>query len=281
MTVFSEGMGRENFKIYLSKKKLIDKSIKRIIDISQKYLYWLEDKNLKIEDTRYSDLMNYIGHLQESYLKTATINDYIRCIGHYYDFRSLDNVTVGVRLLGETRSKYPLFNEEKLDEIYNDYSVEDPAKKIILGLIIYQGLDRNEVFRLIIKDLDLVNGKISVGSSLRKNERTLDLKSHQILLFYDYIKENSLENELFPSFGKENRVRKLLEVLLLDLKKQNEDIINLRQLRYSCYGVWIKKHSIRKSQHFSGFKKPSSIQKYQNMDLEDLKGDVLRFHPLG
>ena len=38
--------------------------------------------------------------------------------------------------------------------------------------------------------MDLVNGKIKVGSSLRKNDRVVDLKSHQILLLYDYIKEN-------------------------------------------------------------------------------------------
>ncbi len=271
---------KEKFKIYLEKKKLISKSIQRVIDITQKYLNWLQNKNLKIGDSRYSDLMNYIGYLQESDLKTATINDYIRCIGHYYDFRGLDNVTVGVRLLGETRSKYPLFTEEKLNEIYNDYCVSEPIKKIILGLVIYQGLDRNEVFRLRIDDLDLVNGKIRAVSSLRKNDRILDLKSHQILLIYDYIKENDLKNDLFPSFGKENRIRKLLEELLLGLKKQNGDVINLRQLRYSCYSVWIKKYGIRKGQYFAGYKKPSSIQKYQNMDFEDLKGDILKFHPL-
>ncbi len=273
-------MDKEKFKTYLVKKKLIDKSIKRIIDITQKYLSWLETKNLEIEYTQYPDLMNYIGYLQESDLKTVTINDYIRCIGHYYNFRNLDNVTVGVRLLGETRSRYRLFKEEKLDEIYQNFSASYPVKKIILGLVIYQGLDRNETFRLKIDDLDLSNGKISISSSLRKNDRVLDLKSHQILLFYDYIKENHLENRLFPFFCKDNRVRKLLERLLLDLKKQSGDVINLRQLRYSCYAVWIKKVGVRKAQYFAGFKKPSSIQKYQNLDLEDLKTDVGRFHPL-
>ncbi len=281
MTVFSEGMDKEKFKTYLKKKKLIDKSIKRVTDITQKYLHWLETKNLEIEYTQYPDLMNYIGYLQESDLKTATINDYIRCIGHYYDFRKLDNVTLGVRLLGETRSKYPLFSEEKLDEIYSCYSSKNVVKKIILGLIIYQGLDRNEVFKLKIDDLDLSNGKIKVGSSLRKNERILDLKSHQIMLFYDYIRQNDLKFKLFPSFDKENRIRKLLEEILLNLKKQSGDVMNLRQLRYSCYATWIKRVGVRKAQYLSGFKKPSSIQKYQNLDLEDLKGDVSRFHPLG
>ncbi len=270
----------QEFRLYLEKKKLIVKSVGRVINTVQKYLCWLKSRNLEIQDSRYSDLSNYIGHLQKLNLKTSTMNDYIRCISHYYDFRKLDNVTVGVRLLGETRSKYPLLKEEKLDEIYNGYSILDPVKKIILGLIIYQGLDRNEVFKLRIDDLDLVNGRIRVGSSLRKNERVLDLKSHQILLFYDYVKGNHLENSLFPFFCKDNRVRKLLERLLLDVKKQNSDVINLRQLRYSCYSVWIKKHGVRKGQHFAGFKKASSIQKYQNLDLEDLKNDVIRFHPL-
>ncbi len=246
--VFSEGMDREKFKTYLKRKKLIDKSIKRVKDITQKYLHWLQSKNLKIEDTRYSDLMNYIGHLQKTDLKTSTINDYIRCIGHYYDFRGLDNVTVGVRLLGETRSKYPLFNKEKLDEIYSSYSSKDVVRKIILGLIIYQGLDRNEVFRLKIDDLDLANGKISVACSLRKNERVLDLKSHQILLFYDYIKKNGLKFKLFPFFCKENRIRKLL----LELRRPYIDIFAyyIQYIFVICLSADIKLYFIIKSSIF-------------------------------
>ena len=46
-----DGVDKKKFKIYLEKKKLIDKSIKRVIDITQKYINWLERKKLKIEDT--------------------------------------------------------------------------------------------------------------------------------------------------------------------------------------------------------------------------------------
>ncbi len=266
----------EAFKVYLQKKQLILKSINRIIQISYKYITWLKSKKLEIEDTSYSDLMNYIGYLQNQDLKTATINDYIRCIGHYYDFKKLSNVTIGVRLLGETRIKYLLFTEEKLDKIYSDYLNHNSIKKIILGLIIYQGLDRNEIFKLKIDDLNLEQGKIKINSSLRKNERILDLKSYQILLFYDFIRQS----DLFSFYCKENRIRKLLEELLKEIKETNKDIINLRQLKHSCYSVWIKKFGIRKAQYFSGFKKPSSIQKYKDQDLEDLKENVMKFHPL-
>ncbi len=131
-----------------------------------------------------------------------------------------------------------------------------------------------------MNDFNLKEGKIKINGSLRKNERVLDLKSYQILLIYDYIKQNDSRDELFPFFCKNNRIRKLLEDLLKEVKKINNDIVNLRQLKHSCYSVWIKKFGIRKAQYLSGFKKPSSIQKYKDMDLEDLKGDVLRFHPL-
>ncbi len=268
------------FKIYLEKKKLVTKSINRIIQITQKYLSWLKSKNLEIEESTYSDLMNFIGYLQNQDFKTATINDYVRCIGHYYDFSKLNNVTIGVRLLGETRIKYLLFTEEKLDKIYSDYLNHNSIKKIILGLIIYQGLDRNEVFKLKLNDLNLKEGKIKINGSLRKNERVLDLKSYQILLIYDYIKQNDPRDELVPFYYKDNRIRKLLDDLLKEIKQINNDIVNLRQLKHSCYGIWIKKFGIRKAQYFSGFKKPSSIQKYKDMDLEDLKGDILKFHPL-
>ncbi len=270
----------DQFKIYLEKKKLVTKSITRIIQITQKYLSWLKNKNLEIDESTYSDLMNFIGYLQNLDLKTTTINDYIRCICHYYDFRKLNNVTIGVRLLGETRIKYLLFAEEKLNKIYSNYSNINSIKKIILGLIIYQGLDRNGIFKLKINDLNLKSGKIKISSSNRKNERVLDLKSYQILLIYDYINEKVLKEELFPSFGKDNRIRKLLEELLKEIKQINNDIVNLRQLKQSCYGVWLKKFDIRKAQYFSGFKKASSIQKYKDQDLESLKGDIVKFHPL-
>ncbi len=267
----------QGFRIYLERKKLVVKSINRIVQVTQKYLFWLKSRNLDIGEASYSDFMNFIGFLQENDLKKATINDYIRCIGHYYDFSKLDNITIGVRLLGEIRINYPLFTEEKLSEIYGGYSGADSIKKMVLGLIIYQGLDRNEIFKLKIEDLDLERGKIRIGSSLRKNERFLDLKSFQILLFYDFIRQG----DLFSFYCKENRIRKLLEGLLKGIKEANKDIINLRQLKHSCYSVWIKKFGIRRAQYFSGFKKPSSIQKYKDQDLEDLKSDVLRFHPLG
>ncbi len=270
----------DQFKIYLEKKKLVAKSVNRIIQITNRYLSWLKNKNLEIDDSFYSDLMNFIGYLQNLDLKTATINDYIRCIGHYYEFKKLNNVTIGVRLLGETRIKYLLFTEEKLDKIYSDYLNHNSIKKIILGLIIYQGLDRNELFRLKLNDLNLKEGKIKINGSIRKNERVLDLKSYQILLIYDYIKQNAPRDELFLFFCKDNRIRKLLEDLLKEVKKINNDIVNLRQLKHSCYSVWIKKFGIRKAQYFAGFKKPSSIQKYKDQDLESLKGDIVKFHPL-
>ena len=49
-----------------------------------------------------------------------------------------------------------------------------------------------DIERLRIEDLDLKNAKIKVKSTGITNERILDLKAEQILLFYEYLKENRI-----------------------------------------------------------------------------------------
>ncbi len=64
---------------------------------------------------------------------------------------------------------------------------------------------------------------------------------------------------------------------VIDITKKYLHWLEVKNL---CYAVWIKKFGIRKTQYLAGFKKPSSIQKCKDLDLEDLKGDIKRFHPL-
>ena len=55
---------------------------------------------------------------------------------------------------------------------------------------------------------------------------------------------------------------------------------NFNVVRQSRYAIWIKQYGLRKAQYLAGFKHPSSIQIYQDQDLQDLKEVILRWHPL-
>ncbi len=93
-------------------------------------------------------------------------------------------------------------------------------------------------------------------------------KSYKKNLFTD--KERTLVNQL-------QFIRKRLKS---QLKQQDINLKSLNQLRQSRYAIWYKQHGIRKSQYLGGLKSPYTIQKYANMDIEDLKSAVEKFHPL-
>jgi len=279
----------DKFRIYLKKKKYVPKTIKRVQGIAKTYLNWLESKNLEIKETTYTDLLNFIGHMQNEKRRKSLINEYLRGLSHYYEYKKLPNITLEVRLLGETKTRLPLLKEEKLDELYDNFSPSEAEKsnqtdKIILGLIIYQALDRNEILKLRLDELNLAQGKIKiVGGIKKKTQRILNLESHQIIPLHEYINNHRLDiNDKLFSFNceKYSRLRNQLRRILVRIQSKNKEIINFNQIKQSRYGIWIQKYGIRKAQYLGGFKQPSSIQIYQNQDLEDLKENVLKFHPL-
>jgi len=69
-----------------------------------------------------------------------------------------------------------------------------------------------------------------------------------------------------------------------DLKKQLEttpiNYKNIAQLRQSRISLWIKQYGIRQAQYLSGRKSIVSMERYQQMDLQDLSKQIELFHPM-
>jgi integrase/recombinase XerD len=187
----------------------------------------------------------------------------------------------------------PLLNSEELDKIYNTYEPTNKLKyqrreKLILGLIIYQGLDRKSLLNIKVTDIDLSKGTISVPESgKRKNSRILKLESHQILPFQSYISKDreAINEKLFSTISEseiklDEELKRINKNLKAQKKSHNIEIKRLTQLIQSRYGIWIKKHGIRKAQYLGGFKKALSMQEYSKRDIEDLQSGIEKYHPL-
>ena len=69
--------------------------------------------------------------------------------------------------------------------------------KVVISLLIYQGLTSAEIIRLTVDDVDLERGEVYIKGSRKLNERTLKLKQNQILLFYKYLQNIILYKNLF------------------------------------------------------------------------------------
>ncbi|MCP3660228.1 MAG: tyrosine-type recombinase/integrase [Bacteroidetes bacterium] len=281
----------ENLNQYLSRKCFTEKTIKEIQRTIKNYTNWLETKLLTIQDANYQDILNYIGHLQSLKYKKISINIILKHLEHYYKYKDLDNPALGLRLIGITQNKPNLFSIEDLDKIYDIYKSKEigtykETDKLILGLIIYQALDIQSILNLKTTDINLKKGEIIANPKTRRGQsRIIKLEPHQILPLNYYIENihKSYKNNLFTD--KERTLINQLQYITKRLKNQlKENEINLKslnQLRQSRYAIWYKQHGIRKAQYLGGFKSAYTIQKYANLDIEDLKSAIEKFHPLG
>jgi len=280
-------MDELRYRKYLKKRGYISRTIHKIITYTKAHITWLESKN--IDKPKYQDILNYIGYLKSEGKSKLLINDHLTYLSNYYKYSHKEDITYEVRLIGVEKKTYKLFNREELEKIYEVYKPKEIGKyretdKLILGLIIYQGLGYQELVDIKIQDIDLKKGKIYIRSGQkRKNSRVLNLESHQILDLYDYSKKTKVEENLFPG-NRRGRLKDQLKALYNRLSNQclqiGLKIDRLYQLRQSRCSIWIKDEGLRKGQYLSGFKSIVSAEDYKSQDITDLQTSIKKYHPL-
>jgi len=77
-----------------------------------------------------------------------------------------------------------------------------------------------------------------------------------------------------------DKFHNLMDKLVKKLKQQNKKIKDIKQLRASVIVNWLKVHNIRKAQYYAGHRYVSSTEAYQANNMDDLKEDVNKYHPL-
>jgi integrase/recombinase XerD len=273
--------------------------INRMNNLVNPYLEWLESKQIMIEAAKYKDLMNFIGYMLKQGKSKFHVNRTLQVISHYYQYKELPNIAQTTRLRGLTRSQpQNLLTEEELDLIYGSYETKQSAgiyyhsDKIILGMIIYQGLDMREFMGIELHHLQLEKGQIYVGERQQKRERYLPLQANQVLSLDRFIRETRpqlIQEESDKLFAPQADHYNLLHWQFKQLSKKvkgqtkaklNIEIHKISQLRQSRIASWVREEGLRKAQYLAGFKTVSSAERYQKADLTDLKAQVEIYHPL-
>jgi len=285
----------KSFKAYLKKLGNGESTICQKMNYAGYFLKWLESENLQQTRATYSDMLVFIDYCKEKGKSSKLINSNLRVIRNYYEYLKtkdvfLINPAVNLHLKGiRKRLPHDILSYETLETAYNDYEPYDlrtKRNKIILGLLVYQGVTTDELHRIKVSDIDLRNGKINVPGSKRSNNRKLELKSVQILELQEYINEirpkiirQEAEQLIVSMKGSEN-VKSSLFHMFKQIKKLDPDIWNAKQIRYSVITYWLKNHNLRKVQYMSGHKYISSTERYQMNNIESLQKQLDLFHPL-
>src|ERR1017187_9625294 len=263
-----------DFANYLIAKGYSRQTTQGIVKDSRCFINWLQTSNIEADMLHYNDVTAYLSELKARGVSMRTQQGDIGTIKHYLNYLvQADLIPHNPALalqLKNTRHKqlHAIFTPEELESLYKNYVIEPPVKKhdpfrqlnelsrkrnkVVLGLVIYQGLDTSNIAMLKPEHLQLQEGKLHVPAARRSNARSLTLEARQVLELYDYLYETrkallhhtKKESEfLIVSSGSAGNIYKVMQVLMRGLKQKNTHIKSLDQLRASVIAQWLKQYN--------------------------------------
>jgi site-specific recombinase XerD len=283
-----------NFTTYLQQKKFTKSTVHCYSIYINKFLAWLQAEDINNETFAYNDLLEFMRYCQNNGVTKYTVHMMLGIVRHYCNYLMVekkrnDNPAAGVFIKGLVR-KLPvnLLSMEQLEELYRQYSIQlsvDSSRKIMFGLMVYQGLNVSELMRVEAVHIRLKEGKIFIKGTRRSNERLLDLKAIQITELQSYLNANKfIEGYLFivpvrKSIGERN-INNRIQYMLKQLRKLNPKVINPKQIRSSVITHWLRQNNLRQVQYMAGHKYVSSTERYQVNNLDDLQNELKEHHPM-
>ena len=289
---------------YLQRLRHSPRTIKSYSEYIEKFQKWCKRKSIRTEYITYGELMKYIAQLKPSH-QASTINVHLTAIRHYLNLmvekgHLPENVAEGITVRGETKKVLQnLLDGDELEDLYYSYQTDDHKKtsfyfratgkrnKVIVGLLVYQGLVSNNFNRLKVEDVNLSRGTIYIASTRRNAARNIPLKPWQIMQLKEYIDETLpiirkhigvYDDRLFPLNTPQFNV--LLFPIFKKLKGYNRKVINNTNIRASVIVNWLRQYNIREVQELAGHRHICSTESYKQDDLENLQKVIADFHPI-
>ncbi|OWP82678.1 hypothetical protein BWK59_14575, partial [Flavobacterium davisii] len=250
----------------------------------------------------------YIEELKKTGIKTNTLQSYIGSLKTYFKYLQeenyrVDNPIESISIKGKVKTVLgQLLTADELEDLYYSYetSANDLTRKrnkIIIGLLVYQGIHTKELQHLKEEHIELYKGKIHIPQTNKTNARTLELKSWQLMELMEYIQQikpqldKLAKSKKSPSFGGvgealftssygNTNISNVLKKLSDELKLINYNYQNAIQIRNSVIVNYLKTNNLRKTQYFAGHRYISSTERYQQDNLEELHEMVNSFHPI-
>lgn len=254
----------------------------------------------KAKRYKYLDLVNWLADTRKRYPNVQTSIRMLSAIKKYYQYliwtgqRNDDpSQTLTVKQGGQHSIQVQdLFTSSELELLLNRenrYADLLDRNKVLISLMIYQGLTSDEVTRLDVDNIDLDKSTVYVKGSSKLNRRTLKLKSKQMLLFDRYIqqtrprmKRSTTSKLILNKLGKPisvSGINSIFDQLALLFPDRN---LNPRTVRMSVIAGWIneKKLPLETVQELAGHKWPSSTEKYRRPNDGEQRKLINQFFPL-
>jgi integrase/recombinase XerD len=247
----------------------------------------------------YSEILDYIGNRRKQFKNSSSIGCTLQALKHYFSYlvevgEREDNPAKSIRLRDKQSKDIQLqnlFSTQELELLLirkERYILLKNRNLLIISLLIYQGLKSSEIRNLELSDIDLKEATIFIKSSLKSNSRTLKLNAKQVIYLMTYLNEDR------PKLIRENTNKIIISKLgsvetgegigyLIETSKHlfPTKILNPQTIRQSVICNLLKaKNDLRIVQTFAGHKYPTTTERYKQTHLEELKNELIKFHPL-
>ena len=253
-----------------------------------------------METMDYKTFLVYLDLLNKKGISKKTINSYIGSLKQYFNYLQEENYrsdnpieNLIIKGIPKTVIKQ-LLDFEELEHLYYWYEAENASdirkrNKIILGLLIYQGLKTEEIYNLKVEDVQLTKGQITLPGTRKSNGRVLHLVAWQFMGLLEYQnqirpsiihKDNRDTEQFFLSAQGKLTLKNSLKSLHDELKTYNRNYQSFDQIRTSVIVNWLKTYNLRKTQYLAGHRYISSTERYKQDNLEGLHDMINSFHPI-
>jgi integrase/recombinase XerD len=278
------------------KESLMQSSVKSYIYDINKY----KKNNKNADKYDYQKVMQYIEILRNEH-SVSNVKRVIASIKKYYDYlietgKRKDNPARSIRIRDGAANPIQLqdlFTEKELQILLvpriERYPFLTKRNKIIMSLLVHQGLRIGEIENLKVTDIDLEKATIQIKETGVTNARNLPLKAEQILLLYEFINQD--RNKLKTVRNDENALllgklgtpitKEDVDYLITTYQKQSKKKLTATTIRQSVIAnLLTKNNDLRIVQHFAGHKSPDTTEKYRQTGLNALKTAIEKLHPI-
>ncbi len=291
------------YRSYLEQENYSTSSIVCYINEMQHFKKWCSRNHTTPAQIDYKTSLKYIKYLARKGNSKKTINHKLGSLKNHFNYLineayRIDNPVENINIKGAKRTtNHNLLEVDEFEDLYYSFETENikdayhrltaKRNKIIVGLMVYQGLKTTELIQLEVDNLELYKGKVYIKSGRKSNTRTLELKSWQVIELLEYVKEvredikqrKGIESERLFIPGNARLGNTILHITK-KLKKINHKVVNIHQIRASVITNWLKQYNLRETQYLAGHRYISSTERYLQDDLENLHEIVNNFHPI-
>jgi integrase/recombinase XerD len=269
---------------------------KRYLSEINLFLFSLEKKGVNPKLATYTHIMDYIGTLRGKY---SNLSCQLHGVKKYYSYlistgQRKDNPARYIRLrdkISRDIQLQDLFTTAELSLLMNRrerYVLLKNKNLIVLSLLIYQGLRSGDVTQLTLENINLEQGTVYIKQGRKTNARTLKLQAKQVFWLMNYLTndrpkllKSTSDNLIISNRGTAETgegVSYLIATFKYLFPKRNLNPLTVRQ---SVITNLLKQgKDLRLVQVFAGHKYPSTTERYKQTQVEELKNEVMKYHPL-